>query len=201
MFSIWKNKGFTLLEVLIAISLLALLAATLYSTLFGVMRGRDAVEEESEKGRELRGTLDQLRREIASSFTDPNRKFGFVVEDRDVYGKPASVLKIWVMSPSGGAFPGSDQQEVVYQPKERDGGGIDLMRGARDLLMTSDVLPYLQMENIESFLVECRPVNGTTWQKTWAAGQGLPGDVRVTITVREGTNDVSYQAIVQPRLR
>ena len=37
-----SNKGFTLLEVLVALALLGILCASLYGTYFSLMRGREA---------------------------------------------------------------------------------------------------------------------------------------------------------------
>jgi len=61
--NISPNKGFTLLELLIALALLAILSAALYGTYFSLMRGREVATAGMESRRELRVTLDMLRRE------------------------------------------------------------------------------------------------------------------------------------------
>lgn len=100
-----RNRGFTLLEVLIAIVLLGLLAGALYASYFTVLRARDSATESMETRRELGATLDLLRREISSAKfdrTDTQKRWRFVVEDRDNFGKPASTLELTSFAPRGG---------------------------------------------------------------------------------------------------
>ena len=108
------DKGFTLLELLVAISLLATLAAALYGTYFSLVKGRDAAHEGMESRRELRGTLDQLRRELNSAlYNRGNKRHRFVVEDRDSFGKPASGLSFtFIAPPQPGGLAVSDQVDV-----------------------------------------------------------------------------------------
>ena len=64
------QKGFTLIEVLVAMVLLVILSGALYGTFFSLTRGRDAATAGMEARREVRSTLDMLRREISSRFGD-----------------------------------------------------------------------------------------------------------------------------------
>src|SRR6266545_2201874 len=113
--SMCRNRGFTLLEVLVAMSLLVILSAALYGTYFSLMRGRETTVARMEARRELSTTLDQLRRELSAAFFDTNNtaqkpKLHFVVEDRDFFGKPASTLDFTAIAPPrSGSLTASDQ--------------------------------------------------------------------------------------------
>src|SRR5512146_376781 len=63
-----SSRGFTLLEVLVALALLAIISAALYGTYFSLMRGRDAGQARMAERRELSTTLDQLRRELSAVY-------------------------------------------------------------------------------------------------------------------------------------
>lgn len=197
-------SGFTLLEVLIALGLLAILSAALYGTFFTVMRGRDAATAAMAERRELRNTLDMLRRELSASIykstvSDPKKRYHFVVEDRDFFGKPASTLNFTTIAPPrSGNQALSDQMEVRYQPVDKDGKMV-LARQVKDVYMEGDSLPYPQMEQIEGFLVECT-ADGTKWVRTWdtALNPRLPKAVKVTISVREGNATVPFTTIATP---
>lgn len=201
------SGGFTLLEVLVALALLAIISAALYSTYFTLVRGRDAATAGMESRRELRTTLDMLRRELSAAYYKKetradNRKFlNFVVEDRDFFGKPASTLSFTTISPPGsGNLPLSDQVEIRYRPLEKE-GKIVLSRQARDIHVAAEPLPYPQMEELEGFLVECH--DGGKWVRNWDTDAelngALPKAVRVTIRIKEGEKTVEFATTASPR--
>jgi len=199
--NISPNKGFTLLELLIALALLAILSAALYGTYFSLMRGREVAIAGMESRRELRVTLDMLRRELCSAFYNrTNKRLHFVVEDRDIFGKPASTLEFTAISaPSGSEFPTSDLVTLRYQPVEKD-NKIALGRQVKDLFVTQEPVRYPQMDEVEGFLVEC--YDGGKWVKSWdtAINMGLPKSVRITVRIREGEKTVDFFTFATPRV-
>lgn len=205
MSSIWRNnRGFTLLEVLVALALLLILCAALYGTYFSLMRGREVAVAGMEARRDLRTTLDQLRRELtAAFFNTTNKKLHFVVEDRDYFGKPASALNFtYIAPPLSSSQPASDQVQTIYRTEEKD-KKLQLQRQAKDLYVTIDPLPYPQMTDLEGFLVECS-TDGTQWVRTWNTDQNingrLPKYIKVTLMVKEGDKTVGFSTIAIPRM-
>ena len=196
-----RNKGFTLLELLIALALFAILSTALYGTYFSLMRGRESATTGMESRRELRITLDMLRRELSSAYYNrTNKRLHFVVEDRDIFGKPASTLDFTAISaPCGGSLPTSDLVTLRYQPVEKE-KKIVLGRVVKDLFVTQEPARYPQMDEVEGFLVEC--FDGGKWVKSWdtAVNIGLPKSVRVTVRVREGEKTVDFFTFATPRV-
>ena len=204
MFSTWRNKnGFTLLEVLIALSLLVILSCALYGTYFSLMRGRDMAVEKMDNRRELSATLDQLRRELSASFySAQNKRSHFVVEDRDYFGKPASTLDFtMISSPRSDSIPASDQAQVIYRTVEKE-KKLVLARQEKELSAVTDPIPYPQMRELEGFLVEC--YDGGKWVRTWdtsaSLNSRLPTAIRVTLSVKEGEKTVNFSTIARPRI-
>jgi general secretion pathway protein J len=201
------RRGFTLLEILIALALLGVLAGTLYSTYFALIKGRESAAEGMEERRELRTTLDLLRRELNSTFYanrppvgEKKNRLHFSVEDKDIFGKPASRLTFTAIAPpQAGGLAVSDQVDLVYEIVERDKQMI-LTRQAKDLYHPGEVQRFPQMENIEGFLVEC--LSGDKWVKVWDTElqHQLPKSIRVTITVKEGEQNASYSILASPKM-
>jgi general secretion pathway protein J len=153
-----SNRGFTLLELLVALVLLVMLSGALYGTYF-------------------------------------------TVEDRDIFGKPASILDFTAFTvPQSGSVPSSDVMAVRYKPLEREEQKIILSRQTQDIYLDSKPLPYPLTEQIEGFLVEC--YDGNQWVKSWdtALNAGLPKAVRITLFVQGSDKPVGFSAIVVPRL-
>jgi general secretion pathway protein J len=197
-----RNRGFTLLEVLVALVLLVILGAALYGSYFSVLRGREAANRSMGRHRELRVTLDQLRRELSAALYNRNNpRLHFVVEDRDFFGKPASTLDFtYIAPPVSSSLPVSDQVRAIYKPEEKE-HELLLTRQAQDLYATLDPLPYPQMNDLEGFLVECS-VDGSKWVRTWdtALNARLPKYIKVTLMMKEGEKTVDFFTVAIPRI-
>jgi general secretion pathway protein J len=197
-----NNKGFTLIELLVALVLLVILTGALYGTYFSVMAAREKGGLRIEQRRELSTTLGKMHSEIASAFWNKdNKRLLFVVEDRDSFGKPASVLAFTAITPPRiDPAPASDLTLVRYSIVEKE-GVLTLVREARDPFLDTSVksFPYPVMDVVEGFLVEC--YDGGKWVKSWDTGllgQGsLPKSVRVTVTMKGGE---VFTTIASPRL-
>jgi general secretion pathway protein J len=202
--AIYRNKGFTLLEILIAVVLLGILSTALYGSYFTVIRTRDRASSGMEARRELGATLDLLRREIASArFIRTDKQLHFIVEDRDNFGVPSSTLDLTTIAPpSGYQRAESGIVSVQYRLAEKKTVRV-LERQERDLVFISaaDVVTYYpQMEQIKSFLVEC--YDGSKWVKSWdtAINGTLPKSVRITIQIEEDGKPLEFSTITTPRV-
>lgn len=200
------NRGFTLLEVLIAVILLGILSTALYGSYFTVMRARDRASSGMESRRELGATLDLIRREVSSAMFRTNganeqHPLRFVVEDRDNFGVPSSTLELTTLAPPAvQTFSESGIVIVTYRIAEKD-KKLTLTREERDLF-SEDSTPraYPQMEQISSFLVEC--YDGSKWVKSWDTSINgvLPKSVRVTIQVEEEGKTSEFTMLSRPRV-
>jgi general secretion pathway protein J len=186
-----NNKGFTLIELLIALALLVILTGALYGTYFSVVAARDKAGAGMERRRELSTTLGKLNSELASAyFNKDNQRLQLVVEDRDSFGKPASLLQFSTISPPRtDPAPASDITLVRYSVREEE-GKLSLVRESRDAYLDKSIesFPYPVMEEIEGFQIEC--FDGGKWVKSWDTApelnRDLPELVKVTVTLKGG---------------
>jgi len=198
-----RNNGFTLLEVLIAVTLLGILSGALYGSYFGVVMARDRAAMGMEGRRELGATLDLIRREASSAvFNRNDKRLRFIVEDRDNFGAPSSTLELTTLMPPTEPLRGeSGVVRVRYSMAESEKKRI-LTRQERDIAFDGPtaVPSYPQMERISAFLVEC--YDGSKWVKSWdtALNGALPKAVRVTVQVEEDGKPVEFSVFAQPRI-
>ena len=195
-----NNRGFTLIELMVALALLVILTGALYGTYFSVTAAREKGGARIETRRELSTTLGGLHSELASAYVNKSNKLlHFVVEDRDSFGKPASLLEFTCVAPPRlTPVPSSDLTLVRYAVREQE-GVLTLTRESRDPYLDASVktLPYPVMDVVEGFLVEC--YDGGKWVKSWdtALNGFLPKNVRVTVTLKGGE---VFTTTASPRL-
>ena len=198
-----SNRGFTLIEILIAVVLLGILSAALYGSYFTVLNARERASDGMEARRELGSTLDLIRREFSAAYYDSNDKHTrFVVEDRDNFGKPASTLEMTTLTLAADAGrKESGISAVRYRLVEKDKSFI-LTRREQDVFFESpDAKEYPQMERISDFLVECSS-DGSKWVRTWdtALIKTLPKMLRVTVHVVEDGRPVEFYILANSRI-
>jgi len=205
-----KNKGFTLIEVLISLTLLTIILGAVYSSFFTVHRAIDRFNGVSLKYHEARTALDIMRREIEGAFLknpqspDPasGNKTAFIIEDRDIFGKPASRLHLTSFS-----FKGSGIGTILYYAEQKD-ETINLIKAESSLItsqtgrQTKAISGNAQaleiMEGIEGFTVEALYKN--QWIKTWDTSQiqNIPEIVRLSIEFDDKGNRVKLVEYARP---
>jgi general secretion pathway protein J len=202
-----SNRGFTLIEILIAVVLLGILTAALYGSYFTVLNARERAADGMEARRELVSTLDLIRREFAAAVFDRNDKktlTRFIVEDRDNFGKPASTLEFTTLTPASDAGRKESGISVVrYRLVEKDKRFI-LTRREQDIFFESpEAKEFPQMERISDFLVECSS-DGSKWVKSWdsaaSLNNALPKMLRVTVHVVEDGRPVEFYILANSRI-
>jgi general secretion pathway protein J len=203
----YPESGFTLIEVLISLTLLTIVLGAVYSSFFSVQRALERFDTVSLKYRETRSALDMMRREIESALIknpplsdkegdDSNikAKAVFIMKDRDVFGKTTSFLHLTAFS-----FKGSNLNRVSYFVKETD-GMLNLLKSEAPAALPSKEYEMEIIERIESFTVETR--YNKKWVKTWNSEETnmLPETVRVTIEFDDNGKLVKMTEYAKPRI-
>jgi general secretion pathway protein J len=190
------ERGFTLLEVLVAVAITVVVMTALYATFSLSRRAVDAVDDSLIRIQESRAILDTMRREIESALYRRDGSFTmFKVSDRDFYGKQASQLVFTSFSP---VLPGLVKIEYIVEEKEGKlvlGKKISSAFGPETGAKSTELA-----EDIESFTVEA----GTTGKlvKTWdSAAGGMPDLVKISIRVntKKGESPLTLSETALPR--
>lgn len=172
------GDGFTLLEILVAVAILSIVLAAIYSTFFLSHRALEGMDESLIRLQESRNAVDILRRELdAACFSGKDSGTFLQLRDRDFHGKQTAHLDFTSFSV---LRPGLSR--ISYYVEERD-GRLTLMKkveapNSRDKVEGVDII-----EGLDEFTVEAKYNN--TWVKTWDTelNQGVPGEIRISLAV------------------
>jgi general secretion pathway protein J len=130
-----NTNGFTLLEILLAMFILAVVISLIFASYIGTFRTIDETESQAEVYQMARITLERMREDLESAYilTQPatpgsgqqalNPK-GFVGEDKEIMGKEADTLSFF--SRAHLVFDDDDKDagltEIVYYTEENEEG-------------------------------------------------------------------------------
>jgi len=219
-----STPGFTLIEVLIAVTLLSVILAAIYSTFFLSHKAIEGMDEYMLKMQEARKALDILRCEIEAVFyKDKDSDMLLKLEDRDIYGKQAAHLTFTAFSAlrpslSRISYYIADQDGKLtlfkkiesYYANENNSisppfnsplskGGY---RGVKVEMEESsgDNEWFDIIEGIEAFTIEAK--FNDKWVKTWDTeiNKDIPQEIRISLTVKLKNGTITLFDVAKPRI-
>jgi len=193
-----RRHAFTLIEMVLAIGVAAIVLITVNAVLFAAMRLRDATADTVDAATPVDQTVTYLRRDLQCVVTPTNGTSKILSGDFKVGNvsspgvpEPAAIEMFTATGALSAATPWADIQRVTYelrQPTDRNAVGRDLVRSVvRNLLTvtTPEVEDQLMMSGVANIKFAC--FDGSQWQDSWDTTSpttvytNLPLAVRVDI--------------------
>jgi general secretion pathway protein J len=181
------RRGFTLLEVLIAIAIVALLAALGYRALAALTDSETKLTAEATRWRTLDLFFARLEGDLRQAMPRPARLSDTLAPpwlgSADATGN--SLLEFSRAGPEFALEPHSAGQRLAY--RLRDGAIEVLYWASYDRPRGLDPTPYTLLDGVIGFKVAYL-TQGGTWADTWpVSGDGpLPRAVKVDLTLASG---------------
>lgn len=190
-----RRGGFTLLEILLALSLLSILFLLLLSAFTGAVKVRETLSSRSRDFRQIRLVLDRVGTDLMGAFaTSAREESALSLREDQLSGMPAATLTFTAFQlPDGdNAHPPAEIVKIRYFPRiGADGVTLELHREQSDLPFIVNKIPLRESpvaERLRGFRIEL--YDGTTWLKEWPAGGGtntsLPKKAAVTLVDERG---------------
>ena len=189
------DRGFTLLEVLVAVVLLSIILAAIYSTFILSYRAVEGLDESLLKNQEARKALDILRRELDAAVYRKDESLTLLkIQDRDIYGKHTTVLTFTTFSP---LRPGLSR--ISYYVEEKD-KKLSLFKGVSSPSNEEETESVDIIEDLESFTVEAQYNN--SWVKTWDTdlNNTVPDEIRISLSFMAKGREVTFFDVSEPRI-
>ncbi len=202
-----RTSGFTLIEVLISITILVIVLGAVYSSFFSVHRALERFNNVTLKYHEARTALDIMRREIEAAIiikddSDPYDEVDageklqpvFVIKDRDILGKSTSSIELTAFS-----FKGTSINNISYFVEEKD-TMLNIYKKESPALLQAKEYKADVIEGIESFTIEI--LFNNKWIKTWDTinTDKLPQMVRVSIEFDDNGKTVKLTEYARPKI-
>ncbi|HWP35646.1 MAG TPA: type II secretion system protein GspJ [Thermodesulfobacteriota bacterium] len=187
-----RRAGVTLVELLIATAILAVIMAIVASSLAATLRIRDAADRRTEVTHGARTVLDRIAQDLASAFVRPadgaRPALPFLVEDGELDGQPRDRLTFATYGrPLGRTERASDQALVQYElavsPDRRQRWLVRRQADQLDPERLAETPADVLAEGVLAFEVQVYDDRAGEWRREWRDAGRLPRAVAVTIQV------------------
>lgn len=218
-----SQRGLTLVEAMVSISVLALTGTLIYGAFDGMSRSRKGITQMADRYQQGRSAMARMAREIQAAFVSKHgdytnsttmisqqvRKTAFIGKDNGGLDR----LDFTAFAHRQLDRHESDQAEIGYfASRNRDTGTTDLVR-REDKYLDMDPgkggVVNVLVEDIDGFDIEYLDPMTKEWVGEWdttqAAGQPwrLPNQVRITLIVNGGPGGkpIELRARVSPAIQ
>ncbi|MCL2103199.1 MAG: type II secretion system protein GspJ [Syntrophorhabdaceae bacterium] len=189
-----RRSGFTLVEVLLTLAILAVILLLLFSAFTGAARTRAGLISRGQDFRQTIIAMERIGNDLQGTFTAPKRpETAMAYKEDTLSGSAASILTFTAFQLPSGAegYPASSIARITYFPKVgRDGASIELHRRQSNLPFIQNRIPEretLIAEKLKGFRAEF--YEGGVWIKEWPGGRrqtSLPKRVAIIIIDSRG---------------
>ena len=185
----FRPRGFTLVEALVALAILALIAVLAYRATAALTGGEARLSEESTRWRTLDTVFNRLEADMRQAVPRSVRhgsaaEPAWMTEPQEAGGSSALVFSR--AGPEFTAEPGRAGQRVGY--RVRDGTLEALFWPQLDNVAGRSPSAYALLPGVADFRVLALTANGQ-WSSRWPtrADDGVPRAVRVQLVLADGT--------------
>lgn len=193
-----KERGFSLIEVLVAMSITTILVVSVYFSFSNTIAGRSKIKEITERERKIYFTLELIRNDLKNVFLTTNRGvpeethktiFKSVEQDPVTHLTFASLNHVRMAD----GVKQCDQTEIEYYGETIDGENV-LFR--RESLWVDDFPEkggnvYPVFSGFKKITFEYWNPSNKEWVNSWSSESAdnlnaLPPKIKITMLVKEG---------------
>jgi type II secretion system protein J len=196
--------AFTLIELILALGIAAVVLTSISATFFGALRMRNASEEAASQTLPIDTAVSIMKRDLMA-IMPPGVLAGPMGNDAVVVGmtQPLILEMFTASAVIGPDSPFGDMQKIDWYLQDTgsrsSGGGRELVRGVtRNLLAPTPgaPTPEVLLDGVQN--LQFSYYDGTNWNDTWSITlSNIPVAIKTTITFTPPSRDVAAMAPVQ----
>ncbi len=190
------RTGFTLVEILIAMGILTIVLAAIFSTWTAILRGKKVGIDAAAAVQRARMAGRTIEEALGSTLLFVQNQSYYSFEAKN--GSQPTLSFVTRLSPSfprAGKFSGLDVRRVTFSVEQAPGGTRQLVLRQTPLLMDTDQdekdRPVVLASNVKDFKSEFWDPRLDDWTDEWKQTNQLP--VLVKVTIKLGDNQFSTQ--------
>lgn len=180
-----QKRAFTLIEILIATTILAVVLGSIYSTWLSIVRATERGERTAADVQRTRMAVSAVEEALAGAamFSENVLYYSFDVDTTGEFALLSFVSRLPESFPGSGMFPGQPLRRVTFSVEPgSDGNNTLVMRQQPVLELLEDnqeAYAITLARNVSRFELEFWDTNITDWAYDWAYTNQLPRMMRM----------------------
>lgn len=183
-----RKNGFTLLEILVALAIAAVVIMSAYTLLFTVKNGTAGVYEKMREKEKAFNLLSMVRKEVESIYyASSTDNTGIKIEEKDFYGKPASRLTFTCFFREGIKI-------ISYAVEEDKGGRLNIIKTIADVVEGGRPVKITVLKDVEGFSAR---VLDEGYDKVYDSTKlkKVPKNVKISLLMKGGNGGEEFSQI------
>ena len=183
-----SRNGFTLLEILVALAIAAIVIGSAYTLLFTVKKGTTGIYEKMQEKEKAFNLLSMVRKEVESIYYSRDTDYtGIKIEEKDFYGKPASRLTFTCFFRDG-------IKVISYEVVEDKDNRLNIIKTISDVIKGGKPVKMTVLKDVEGFRAQ---VLDEGYDKVYDSTKlkKVPKDVKITLLLKGGEGGEEFSQI------
>lgn len=183
-----NRKGFTLIEILVALAIAAVVIGSAYTLLFTVKKGTAGVYEKMQEKEQVINFLSMIRKEVESIYYAGNTDYtGIKIEEKDFYGRPASRLTFTCFFRDG-------VKVISYAVEEDKDNRLNIIKTIADVIKGGKPIKITVLKDIEGFRAQ---VLDEGYDKVYDSAKlkKVPKDIKISLLLKGGKGGEAFSQI------
>ena len=182
-----EGRAFTLLEIMVALALLGIIVAAIYSSWYAILKGSAAAQNAAAGAQRMRITMRTLQDSLLSAcfFNENAKYYGFVSEAEGDYSSLSFVARLPKTFPRSGKFGDLDLRRLTFSIEAGPDAKKQLVLRQNPILMELDKdeqeTPLVLARDVDKFVLEYWDVGQKDWTRDWKTTNQLPLLVNISL--------------------
>jgi len=189
-----SRKGFTLLEILVALAIAAIVIGSAYTLLFTVKKGTAGIYEKMQEKEKAFNLLSMVRKEVESIYYSRDIDYtGIKIEEKDFYGKPASRLTFTCFFRDG-------VKVISYAVEEDKDNRLNIIKTISDVIKGGKPIKITVLKDVEGFSAR---VLDEGYDKVYDSTKlkKVPKDVKISLILKGDKGGEEFSQICSLMLK
>ena len=188
-----SRAAFTLLEIMVAITLLSMVIFAIYASWMGIIKAKTVSETVTAQSQRTRITMHTLQDALvcACMFNGNPSYYSFVAGGTEEFCSLTFVARLPKSFPRSGKFGDLNVRRLTFTVESSRDSGRQLVLRQYPLLMDTDKdeenFPLVLAKHVQEFRVEFTDPKTGDWTTDWPTTNQLPKKVRVQLALGSGT--------------